>query len=442
MADALKPLPRPWPAARQGWYAVFVLLLAYTVSFADRMIMSLLIGPIRAELNISDVQASLLIGFAFASFYAVMGLPFGALVDRVNRKWLIIGGICFWCLMTVFCGVAGSFLLLFVARMGVGVGEATLSPSAYSMLADYFPREQLGKAISVYSLGVPIGSGLALMGGGLIVQLVSGAPPIALPIFGEIASWRIVFLCVGLPGFAVALLMLTVKEPPRRGSAVASSSSGLAEFARFIRDARWAVIPHILGISLMSMVLYGAIAWIPAFLTRVHGVEPGHTGLVFGAIIGVAGVAGLLIGGWWADREIRRGISDGHARTAFYAALGFTPFLVAAPFAPGLGLTLLLLTVGMIVAYTPFGVAGSALQLITPNRLRGKMTALYLLCTGMAGFGLGPTAVALMTDLVFGDDRSVGLAIATTTAILMPLSALSLVLGLRTFRRLMAEIEA
>lgn len=441
MDEAQRP-PPPWPSSRQAWYAVAILLLAYTVSFADRMIMSLLIGPIRAELNISDIQASLLIGLAFASFYAIMGLPFGALVDRVNRKWLIVIGICFWCVMTALCGVAGTFWLLFLMRMGVGVGEATLSPSAYSMLADYFPRDKLGKAISVYTLGVPIGSGLALMAGGLVVQAVANTPPIELPLFGEIASWRLVFFGVGLPGLLVAVLMATVKEPPRRGVGTLASRAGFSELWRFIGHARGAVGLHILGISLMSLALYGAIAWIPAFLTRVHGVAPGHTGLILGAIIGVAGVGGLMLGGWWADREIRRGRSDGHARTVFYAMLGFTPFLAAAPFAPGLTACLVLLTVGMTIAYAPFGVAGSALQLITPNRLRGKMTAIYLLCSGLAGLGLGPTVVAMTTDLVFGEDRAVGYAISVVTLAIMPLAALSVGLALKPFRKAMAEADA
>ena len=197
---------------------VFVLLLAQTFSFLDRMIMGLLVGPIRDTFQISDTQYSLLAGLAFSLFYALMGLPLARIADSRSRRNLIAAGIAVWSLMTAVCGLAKGFWMLFVARMGVGVGEATLAPGAYSMIADYFPKSLLARALSVYMVGVTLGSGFAYMLGGAVVAYVENMPQIVLPVLGAIHGWQLTFFIVGLPGLLVALLMmLTVREPPRRG---------------------------------------------------------------------------------------------------------------------------------------------------------------------------------------------------------------------------------
>ncbi|MFK7915999.1 MAG: MFS transporter, partial [Pseudomonadales bacterium] len=182
------------------WYVIFVLLLAQTFSFLDRMIMGLLVGPIRATFEISDTQYSLLAGLAFSLFYAIMGLPLARIADNGNRRNLIAAGIAVWSAMTAICGLARSFWGLFLGRVGVGVGEATLGPAAYSMISDYFPRSQLGRALSVYTMGVTIGSGLAYMGGGAVVNYVSAMGQISLPLLGDVHGWQLTFFIVGLPG--------------------------------------------------------------------------------------------------------------------------------------------------------------------------------------------------------------------------------------------------
>ena len=208
---------QPWPKPAYAWWVVAVLLLAYTVSFVDRTILSLLIPSIRQALNISDTQVSLLVGFSFAIFYTLLGLPLGLAADRGNRRRLIVAGISIWSVFTAACGLASTFATLFLARIGVGVGEASLSPSAYSLLGDYFPKEKLGRAMAVYSIGVPLGSGVALILSGLVIKAIEAWPAPTLPGFGVLEPWRLTFLFVGLPGLLVALLMLTVKEPVRRG---------------------------------------------------------------------------------------------------------------------------------------------------------------------------------------------------------------------------------
>jgi MFS family permease len=199
-----------------AWYVVIVLMVIYTLSFIDRQILAFLVGPIRADLQISDTAIGLLGGFAFAIFYTLLGLPMGWLADRKSRRGLIAIGLVFWSLMTALCSLARSFGTLFAARIGVGVGEATLTPAAFSLIADYFPREKLARALSVYSMGILIGSGLAFIVGGAVVQAMNGMPALQVPVLGTMAPWRLTFLIVGLPGLAIALLLLTVREPVRR----------------------------------------------------------------------------------------------------------------------------------------------------------------------------------------------------------------------------------
>ena len=200
-------------------------MLAYTNSFIDRQILTLLVEPIREDLGITDTQISLLAGLAFSVFYTVMGLPLARLADQSNRKRIITFGITGWSFMTAMCGAAQNFWQLFLARIGVGVGEATLSPAAFSIISDYFPKDRIARAFSVYSMGVYFGVGLAMMIGGLVIQAVSNAPPVDLPAIGRVRSWQLTFFIVGMLGLPILLLLFTIREPLRRGTAKASSNS-------------------------------------------------------------------------------------------------------------------------------------------------------------------------------------------------------------------------
>ncbi len=210
--------PAAYPPRRYAWFVVGVLTLAYIFSFIDRQILSLMVGPIQHDLEIGEKQMSLLMGASFAVFYTFFGIPLGRLADTRSRRGLIAVGIALWSFMTAGCGLARTFWQLALMRMGVGVGEASLSPSAYSLISDYFPPERRSTAMSVYSMGIYLGSGLAFILGGFITLLVSGRDTTPLPWIGELRSWQIVFLAVGLPGLLVALLLLTVREPVRRGA--------------------------------------------------------------------------------------------------------------------------------------------------------------------------------------------------------------------------------
>ena len=220
------------------WYVVGVLTFAYLVSFLDRQILALMVAPIQADLSLSDTQMSLLMGLAFSIFYVFMAVPLGRLADQTVRRNIIIGGVTLWSAMTAACGLAGNYWHLFLARMGVGVGEASLTPSATSMIADYFPPGVRGKALATYNAGVSLGTGFAMVFGGMVITYVSTSERHVLPIIGSVAAWQYVFFLVALPGLLVVLLMLTVREPARQETSSAAQNLSFREVLSFLHVRR------------------------------------------------------------------------------------------------------------------------------------------------------------------------------------------------------------
>ncbi|MEQ3651402.1 MFS transporter [Hyphomonas sp.] len=431
----------PWPNQVYSWYVVGVLLLAYTLSFIDRMILSLLVAPVRESLGITDTQFSLLVGMAFALFYTIAGLPLAWVADRFSRRNLIVGGIGLWSFMTLSCGVATSYIGLFIGRMGVGVGEATLSPAAFSMLSDYFPKKRLARAIAVYSIGVPLGSGIALMLGALVIKAILAAPEITLPYIGQVEAWRLTFAFVAFPGILICLLMLTVREPFRRGRMTVEQHaiSGSQSFVAHVMTHKLSLGCMFAGMSLISMVMYGALAWTPAFLSRTYPINITDAGLLFGAIMAICGAGGLILGGVVADWMFGRGHTDGHIRTIRLSLLLGGPFLILTPLMPSATWALALLAPGFLFI-TMHGVGTVALQVITPNEYRARITALYFFVANLIGLGLGPTVIALVTDFGFGNDAALRYSLFTVSGIALPVAGLILTLGMPAYRRSVANI--
>lgn len=422
------------------WYVVFVLLLAQTFSFLDRMIMGLLVGPIRETFQISDTQFSLLAGLAFSLFYALMGLPLARIADSKSRRNLIAAGIAVWSLMTALCGMAKGFWGLFLARIGVGVGEATLAPGAYSMIADYFPKSLLARALSVYMVGVTLGSGFAYMLGGAVVAYVENMPEIVLPLLGAVYGWQLTFFIVGLPGLLVAaLMMLTVREPARRG-VKENEAEGipLKEVVDYLWVRRQAYGGHILGVSIFIMVVYALNLWGPTYLIRTFGYTRPEAGWTFGIVMIVAGTSGLLLAGTLADAWMKRGTIDAYVRTILLSILGLLPCALVMGYATSdlVGIT----AIGLAVFFSAFqgGLSGGTLQLMTPNQMRGQAVAVFQLFANLIGLALGPTVVAMTTDYVFGYDEAIGKSIALSAAILCPLGGFILWRSLASIR---VEIE-
>nr|WP_178112483.1 MFS transporter [Pseudomonas sp. WS 5019] len=416
------------------------MMVAYVLSFVDRQILNLLVEPIRRDLAINDTQMSLLMGLSFALFYTVCGIPLGRVADTRSRRGLIAVGILFWSAATAACGMAKMYWQFLLCRIGVGVGEAALSPAAYSLIADSFPAERRATAISVYSMGVYLGSGLAFLVGGLVIQFASAQGDVTLPVLGEVRPWQLIFLILGVAGVFFTLLMLAIKEPVRRGAG-AGVAVPLSEVGRYIRANRRTVLLHNFGFAGLAFAGYGSAAWIPTFYIRTYGWDAGQVGIVYGCIVAVFGCLGIVFGGRLADWMAKRGRSDANMRVGLYAALGALPLVVLFPLMDSAFWASLLLAPAVFCLSMPFGVAPAAIQEIMPNSMRGQASAIYLFVITLIGLGVGPTAVALVTDFVFADDNALrySLLIVTTLAVLM--SIILLAKSLKPYRESVTRLE-
>ncbi len=416
-----------------GWYAVAVLWLAYICSFVDRQVLALLVDPIRASLSIGDTQFSLLQGLAFGLFYALMGLPCGALVDRFDRRRVIAGGIALWSVATVSCGFAGGFWSLFAARMLVGIGEATLSPGALSLLSDAFVPEKRVLPMSIYVSAGSFGGGLAMVAGGAAMTYVANHP-IALPGGMNLDGWRAAFVLVGLPGLAIAALMLTIREPARaRMAVVAAAKPGWQTAWVFMRARRGFFLRHFGGFVLFSWLAYSILSWAPAFFIRVHGWTLAETGLRVGLAFLILGPLGAVSGGVFATR-VRKSRTDGNLWSAAVGVAAIVVPSVAAPLAGNPYLSLALFGLALFFSAFPSGASATAISELTPGHLRGTVAAVYYLLMTVVGLTLGPLSVAALTDYFFVDPKRVGDSMALVAAVISPLAALLVASGLPAFR--------
>src|SRR5690242_6845565 len=278
----------PFPPRRTAWYALFVLMLCYTLSYVDRQILAFLVEPLKTEFAVGDMKIGLLQGVYFAIFYTFVGLPMGWLADRYNRRNIVALGVLFWSVMTALSGAARSFVVLAFARMGVGVGEATTNPCVFSIIPDLFPKERLSTAFSVYMMGIQLGSGLALIIGGVVVQAVMQMPPTQIPVLGTLSPWRLTFLVVGLPGLLLTLLVFTFREPARRALLRDETGNGTSvPLSVALREVlnRWqSVFGLAFVIACQALCNYTLLSWGPSYFERVHQWPRDRTGLVLGLI--------------------------------------------------------------------------------------------------------------------------------------------------------------
>lgn len=424
-------------ASPYSWYVVFVLIVAYTFSFIDRQILTLLVGPIRETLKISDTQISLLHGLAFALFYSIMGIPIGRMVDSRKRTNIIAGGIAIWSVMTAVCGLAQNFFQLFLARIGVGVGEAALSPGAYSMISDEFPPEQRPRAMSLYISAAYVGGGIATIAGGALIAMM---PPVNLPLIGPLEPWQALFGVVGLPGLLVALWVMTLREPARTGLKSGPQPS-VRELKAFVFDRRSAFGFLILGYAMSGVMWQAAIAWIPTYFIRIFGWTASEVSLPYGLISMVCGMGGIILGGWIATRLRTRGRLDANILIGLLAIAIALPSGVAATFATSPTLALALFGIFLFGCAMPWGSAVAALHEITPNQMRGQISAIHLFCLSLIGTSVGPTMVALFTDKLFKNDAALGSSMALTMAIAAPISAVLLWMARRPYREALERVD-
>ena len=433
-----------------AWYVVGVLMFAYIVAIVDRQILSLLVEPIKRDLGVTDTQVGWLAGFAFVLFYSILGVPIARLADRKNRKAIISIGIVIWSLMTAACGLAKSYAQLFAMRVGVGVGEATLSPAAYSIMADYFPPRKLARAIGVYAMGLYAGSGLALLAGSAVVAMLSGPGMLDLPVIGEMRRWQMTFIVVAIPGFVVLALMMTVREPPRRQFAydgshreVEPEAVPFSEIREFFRRNRRLITAHFGGFLMIGTVISAFLIWVPELLRRTYDYTIAEAGAIYGLALLLFGTAGPYFGGWFAEWLANRGHRDAEMRAAAICGAIMVPISILAPLAPGRVSGLVMLALLSFILASAQGLPPTIMQLIAPNRMRAQLTALFMLVAVLAGFSLGPAFTAMITDYVFGYEEALPYSLAIVSAVLTPIGVALLAYGLKPYReRLAMQQEA
>jgi len=420
-AEQVTP-PGAATVSRGAWFALAALTLANVAGFVDRQILSLVAEPIKQDLSLSDTQLSLLMGLGFVLVSSVLAVPLGYLADTRSRRGLLAAGAAFWSLMTVLTGLARNFRQLLAARMAVGAGEAALQPGAMSLIADLFPRDRLGTAMSIYTLGTFVGSGVAYLLGAWGIALVTRYAPPSLPLVGAMAPWQAVYLLIGLCSFVVVPLLLMMPEPRRRST----RQLPVGEVVRALRTNLGAVAALSLGFACSAAVNYGIAGWLATFFVRTHHWTPTDAGTLQGVLTMTVGAFGALAGGRLSDRLVRRGHVDGPLLVGMIGAAGMILCAGLYPLVPSATVAAALLVPVNLFAALPWGPAAAAIAEVMPQRVRAQGAALSLLTVNLISGVLGPTAVALLTDHVFGGPLGLRYALSTVTVIGMAVAVMLL----------------
>lgn len=398
-----------------AWYVAVLLSVAHLISFVDRFVMSLVLVPIKTELSLSDTQLGLLHGTGFVILYTVAAIPLGWLADRANRRNIIVAGILVWSLATAACGLATSFNSLFLARIAVGFGEAALVPAAMSLIAAYFTRSKLSRAVSTFTMGASLGKSVALIVGGMILAWLTARGGAMLPGWGHLSPWQGLFIAAAAPGVLVALLLLTVREPAR--PVTTQAKPGLREVFAHIGRHRAAYLLHTAAAASAILLVQSYAAWSPTFYIRNFGLAPAEAGYLVGMVVLVAGPVGHLTGGYLTDRLQAKGVIG--APGLVIAGMLLLSLPLAVLFCTSDNKTLSLLSYALLnitlTAAAPPGLSG--IQLLTPERLRGVTSACFMAAVTFTAIGMGPASIGIFTDRVFGDDKALGSSLLLATFI-------------------------
>ena len=431
-------------SSRYLWYVVALLTVASTLSFIDRQILNVMIGPIKRDLGgLTDTEISLIIGLAFSLIYTIVTVPLARLADHRSRRNIIAAGIFAWSAMTALAGMANTYWQLFAARMGVGVGEAALGPASTSMLADFFEDNQLPLAYGIVGTAPFIGTGLASIVGGPLIDYLETQPNLVLPFFGEVFSWQTVLIVVGLPGLLIAALMFTIGEPKRRG-VQSESASGfpIREVFAFIRGRSRYFTMHFVAYLCLSMQGFAFLTWIVEFFVRNHGWTRTEIGLSYGFIALIVGIMGSVGAGFYAGRLIGKGRGDSPMRITFYGTLVLGPLAVLMPLVDDAYVALALVVPITFFMAVPPGLSNAALQAISPNQMRGQIIAFYLICVSFLSYLFAPLIIGLMNDYVFQSEDAIGLSLSTLAVLNYGIAAVCLGLSLKPLRKALAQAQA
>ncbi|MFS0851116.1 MFS transporter [Novosphingobium panipatense] len=394
--------PQIWPERGYAWYVNALLTLAYALAILDRVSIALLIEPLERSLHLSDTQFGLLQGMAFSLVYSLLGLPLGMLCDRSRRMPVLVGGLTVWSLATICCSFASSFGELFAARMMVGVGEAALVPVATSLIADYFAPRVRPRAYGVFVLGSSIGTAAAMALSGLFIRwadaLIVGLPVL----FGTSMPWQIVFVLCGLPGIALALIIvLTVREPTRKGLDTQVTSISLRPIVELFGERPRAYGCFLIGTVLNLVCVYAIVGWFPALFIRAHGWDAARTGYALGAVGFPVSAFAAVNSGWVIAWLLRRGHRDAPVLAAMGAAASMVLFGTAACLVPSGWLALVFYALNALFLNWNISGVYSGVSAITPNRLRGQVMAIHTICSGLIALTAGNFIVGFLSDTIF-----------------------------------------
>jgi MFS family permease len=439
------PERMPYPNPVYAWTVVGVLIVAALIAYIDRQVVAIVVDQMKADLNVGDAQIGWLYG-VFAVFYAIAGLPIAWLSDRKSRKHIIAVGIFFWSLMTMACGLTKNYWGVFLARVGVGVGEATLTPATNSLIGDYFPRDKIPLALSVVQAGPIMGSGIAFIIGGYVYGIVEQAEPLTLPFFGELAPWQQTFLYVGAPGLLLAFLFLLIREPVRRTVArppaadadAAGATTSLLGFYR--RNARMMVFHHI-GFLCFGLLGYAFVFWTVSYFVRVHGMNNADASQIFGWIFLVTGPLGPIFAAMYAERMSRRGRLDANIVSPLTGGLIGVASVLAIQMMPDPVWAFVLYVPALIFVNSPFAMAYASLTYVTPPPLRARVAAVYMFVVSF-GMMLGPPIAGTFNEQIFPSDQGVRYSIMSVTVIFGALGYLCLMLARKPYIRTVRDAES
>jgi MFS family permease len=420
---------------------VLLLALASIVSQWDRTVINLMVAPIKEAFALDDTRFGALQSLAFGIFYVTACIPIGRLSDRFQRRYIIGIGLGLWSLFAMASGLARSYAQLFLTRIGVAVGEASLTPAGLSMLSDLFPPDKLGKPVGAFLMSSPVGQGLAFMGGGALLQWLSTSTVLASSPLSGLAPWQAAFIVVGFPGLLLVPFFLMYREPIRRGRGGAAPLPA-REVMRVVRERSNILVPMFAAFAMVPLVSYAFNIWTPALFQRTWGWNPAQVGIAFGSILIVFGTSGAYFGGWMSDRLAARGVLDAPLKVAAYGFVGCGVFGALAPLMPSAELALVMLAPAIFLSNTPYACAGTAIQQIMPNRARAQVTAVYITITTLVGLGLGPLVVGIMTDHVFHNPADIRYSLAIVVAFPAPVLFLLMSRARRPFRELRAQDAA
>ena len=418
-----------------GWYVAFILLIGFTFSFIDRQVLNLLVVPIQNDLNITDTQISALQGLAFVITYVGLCVPIGRIIDKTHRVSVMIIGLLVWSFATVACGFSKNYISMFIARMGIGAGESTVHPGSISILGDYFHSDKIASPMSIYLLGPYLGAGIAMIFGAQVLDWTSQIESnIVLPIIGEVAPWQLTFIAVGLPGILVACLFLTIREPKRRIKEIESNEApSFKKIAEYIKN-NWQVYGAIIiGNSCLIILLYGLQSWVPTMLLRVYEWDLIQSGRIYGLIAMLAGSAGVLSGPFVLKFMNKKNINAPHFKLAIFGISMASVSLVLLPFQANVNIALIFVTLASFFVTLPLAGTSSAMVIVSPNRIRGVITGIYVVVTSVFGLVLGPFLVASSTDFIFQDPNAVAKSLALVSVLIGPVGIFFMLKGVNAF---------